>query len=255
MTWPTGCASRTGCPRRDVEKAHEQAEGGDLRRAAAHFPDGPQYVHYVNNERHRPAWFGQGPGEGWTSGRATAARAPSSTASSRARASRRRTASSEVYLQHRVPFDQARAAKFNEMGPRTMLQWMLSAVGLAPPPPPSGGPMTREAAQRAGALVRAPPGRRAEPGPQRRGLRRPRRGRCAALLRVPRGHGQRWSAARSCTASRSRPSRASSRASRPRRGGHGHRRRHRGLRAGEPRPLPEPRLYPGARWARPSPRT
>lgn len=28
-----------------------------------------------------------------------------------------------------------------------MLQWILSAVGMAPPPPPSGGEMTREAAR------------------------------------------------------------------------------------------------------------
>ena len=76
--------------------------------AAAHFPDGPQYVHYVNNKDIVPTWFGQGNGKGaddWArdGGKGAVVRRFEEGSGIGAHAF------NEVYLKNRVPFEQARA--------------------------------------------------------------------------------------------------------------------------------------------------
>jgi hypothetical protein len=80
--------------------------------AAGHYPDGPKYVHYVNNKDIVPTWFGQGNGKGvddWAlrdGGKGAVVRrfeygsGVSGTHSL-----------NDAYLPQRVPFDEARAGK------------------------------------------------------------------------------------------------------------------------------------------------
>jgi hypothetical protein len=53
-----------GMSKADVEKLLSKVQVETFGGAAANFPDGPQYVHYVNNKDIVPTWFGQGNGKG-----------------------------------------------------------------------------------------------------------------------------------------------------------------------------------------------
>jgi hypothetical protein len=97
-----------GMSKGDVEKAMSKVKVETFGGAAAHFPDGPQYVHYVNKNDIVPSWFGQGNGEGldeWArdGGKGAVIRRFEQGSGIGAHAF------NEVYLQQRVPFEQARA--------------------------------------------------------------------------------------------------------------------------------------------------
>ncbi len=53
-----------GMSKADVEKLLSKVKVETFGGAAANFPNGPQYVHYVNNKDIVPTWFGQGNGKG-----------------------------------------------------------------------------------------------------------------------------------------------------------------------------------------------
>ena len=79
--------------------------------AAAHFPDGPQYVHYVNNRDIVPTWFGQGNGKGvdeWARDGGKGAVVRRFDFGSGISGSH---SLNDAYLPQRLPFDQARVAK------------------------------------------------------------------------------------------------------------------------------------------------
>ena len=56
----TGCASKTGCPRRTLEKLMSKLNVETFGAASTTYPDGPQYVHYVNNADAVPTVTGLG---------------------------------------------------------------------------------------------------------------------------------------------------------------------------------------------------
>lgn len=80
--------------------------------AAAHYPDGPQYVHYVNRGDPVPSMFGLG----WTASDDPAHHAGKGAVVREFNELHANPIAAhsfdQVYLQHRVPFDQARAGRF-----------------------------------------------------------------------------------------------------------------------------------------------
>ena len=60
VTSTTGCAWRMGCPRRTREKAMSKLNVETFGAAAMHYPDGPNYVHYVNTVDAVPVLTGLG---------------------------------------------------------------------------------------------------------------------------------------------------------------------------------------------------
>jgi hypothetical protein len=101
-----------GMSKGDVEKLMGKVSVETFGGAAGHYPDGPKYVHYVNNKDIVPTWFGQGNGKGvddWAlrdGGKNAVVRrfeygsGVSGTHSL-----------NDAYLPQRVPFDQAYANK------------------------------------------------------------------------------------------------------------------------------------------------
>ncbi|EPX59958.1 hypothetical protein D187_002702 [Cystobacter fuscus DSM 2262] len=94
-----------------VEKAMSKLKVETFGGAAAHFPDGPQYVHYVNKNDIVPTWFGQGDGDGvdeWArdGGKGAVVRRFEQGSGIEGTHS-----FDSVYLKHRVPFEQARAGR------------------------------------------------------------------------------------------------------------------------------------------------
>ena len=103
-----------GMSKADVERLLSKVKVETFGGAAANFPDGPQYVHYVNNKDIVPTWFGQGNGTGkddeWlrNGGRgAVIHRFEHGSGITGAHGL------GDAYLPQRVPFDQARAGQFN----------------------------------------------------------------------------------------------------------------------------------------------
>jgi hypothetical protein len=95
----------------DVEKKMSGLKVETFGGAAAHFPDGPQYVHYVNNRDIVPTWFGQGNGKGvdeWARDGGKGAVIRRFDYGSGISGSH---SLNDAYLPQRLPFDQARAAK------------------------------------------------------------------------------------------------------------------------------------------------
>ncbi|ATB30216.1 hypothetical protein [Melittangium boletus] len=100
-----------GLSKAEVEKKMSGLKVETFGGAAAHFPDGPQYVHYVNNKDIVPTWFGQGNGKGvdeWArdGGKGAVIRRFDFGSGINGAHSL-----AEAYLPQRLPFDQARAAK------------------------------------------------------------------------------------------------------------------------------------------------
>lgn len=98
-----------GMSQADVEKAMGKVKVETFGGAAAHFPDGPQYVHYVNNKDIVPTWFGQGNGKGaddWLrdGGKGAVIRRFSDGSGITGSHS-----IDNMYLKHRIDFDAARA--------------------------------------------------------------------------------------------------------------------------------------------------
>ncbi|PTL76762.1 hypothetical protein [Vitiosangium sp. GDMCC 1.1324] len=101
-----------GMSKADVEKALGKVDVETFGGAAAHFPDGPKYVHYVNNKDIVPTWFGQGNGKGvdeWARNGGKGAVVHRFDYGSGINGTH---SLNDAYLSHRVPFDQARAGKF-----------------------------------------------------------------------------------------------------------------------------------------------
>jgi len=101
-----------GMSKGDVEKLLSKVNVETFGGAAGHYPDGPNYVHYVNNKDIVPTWFGQGNGKGlddWAlrdGGRgAVIRRFEHGSGISGTHGL------NDAYLPQRVPFDQARAGK------------------------------------------------------------------------------------------------------------------------------------------------
>jgi hypothetical protein len=101
-----------GMSKADVEKLLSKVNVETFGGAAGHYPDGPNYVHYVNNRDIVPTWFGQGNGKGlddWAlrdGGKGAVVRRfeyGSGISGTHGLG--------DVYLPQRVPFDQARAGK------------------------------------------------------------------------------------------------------------------------------------------------
>ena len=102
-----------GMSKADVEKLLSKVKVETFGGAAATFPDGPQYVHYVNNKDLVPTWFGQGNGKGadeWARGGGKGAvihRFEHGSGISGAHGL------GDAYLPQRVDFDKARNGQFN----------------------------------------------------------------------------------------------------------------------------------------------
>ena len=98
-----------GMSQAQVEQAMSKLKVETFGGAAAHYPDGPQYVHYVNDKDLVPTLFGQGNGKGLDDllrdgGKgAVIRRFEAGSGISGAHSL------NDMYLPHRIPFDQARA--------------------------------------------------------------------------------------------------------------------------------------------------
>ncbi|MFL5352287.1 hypothetical protein [Archangium sp.] len=101
-----------GMSKADVEKAMSKLQVETFGGAAAHFPDGPQYVHYVNNKDLVPTLFGQGNGKGADEWARNGGKGAVIHRFEQGSGISGTHSLNEVYLQNRVPFDQARAGKF-----------------------------------------------------------------------------------------------------------------------------------------------
>ncbi|MBM7112196.1 hypothetical protein [Archangium primigenium] len=100
-----------GLSKADVEKKMSGVKVETFGGAAANFPDGPQYVHYVNNKDIVPTWFGQGNGKGvdeWARNGGKGAVIKRFEFGSGIGGAH---SLADAYLPQRQPFDQARAAK------------------------------------------------------------------------------------------------------------------------------------------------
>ncbi|WP_224362261.1 putative lipase [Hyalangium versicolor] len=102
-----------GMSKGDAQKAMSKLNVETFGAAAMHYPDGPNYVHYVNKSDLVPDAFGLGPtkwnpltdgGQGSVTHRFNEFHLNPIESHN----------FESVYLQHRVPFDQARAGKFND---------------------------------------------------------------------------------------------------------------------------------------------
>ncbi|OJH35893.1 hypothetical protein [Cystobacter ferrugineus] len=92
-----------------VEKAMSKVKVETFGGAAAHFPDGPQYVHYVNKNDIVPTWFGQGDGSGVDEWARDGGKGAVIRRFEQGSGIDGTHSFDSVYLQHRVPFEQARA--------------------------------------------------------------------------------------------------------------------------------------------------
>jgi hypothetical protein len=101
-----------GMSRSQVEQMLGKVNVETFGGAAGHYPDGPKYVHYVNNKDIVPTWFGQGNGKGvddWAlrdGGKGAVVRRFDFGSGVGGTHSL-----NDAYLPHRLPFDQARAGK------------------------------------------------------------------------------------------------------------------------------------------------
>ncbi len=100
-----------GMSKAQVEQLMKKVDVETFGGAAAHYPDGPNYVHYVNNKDIVPTWFGQGNGKGlddWAlrdGGKGAVVRRFEHSSGLDAHGLE------GSYLPQRVPFEQARAGK------------------------------------------------------------------------------------------------------------------------------------------------
>ncbi len=102
-----------GMSKADAQKTMSKLNVETFGAAAAHYPDGPNYVHYVNKSDLVPDAFGLGPAK-WnplTDGGKGAVVHRFNEFHANPIASH---GFESVYLQHRVPFDQARAGNFGD---------------------------------------------------------------------------------------------------------------------------------------------
>ncbi len=102
-----------GMSKAQVEQLLSRVNVETFGAAAATYPDGPNYVHYVNNKDPVPVIFGQG-SKGWTPGdlfRDAGKGAQVHHFSEKGMFSGAHSLT-ETYLNHRVPFDEARAGNF-----------------------------------------------------------------------------------------------------------------------------------------------
>jgi hypothetical protein len=101
-----------GMSKAEVEKLLSKVNVETFGGAAGHYPDGPQYVHYVNNKDIVPTWFGQGNGKGlddWAlrdGGKGAVVRRFEHGSGINGT-----HGLNDAYLPQRVPFEQARAGK------------------------------------------------------------------------------------------------------------------------------------------------
>jgi hypothetical protein len=92
-----------------VEKAMSNIKVETFGGAAAHFPDGPQYVHYVNKNDMVPTWFGQGNGQGVDEWARDGGKGAVIRRFEQGSGIEGTHSFDNVYLKQRVPFEQARA--------------------------------------------------------------------------------------------------------------------------------------------------
>ncbi|WNG22918.1 hypothetical protein F0U62_01920 [Cystobacter fuscus] len=92
-----------------VEKAMSKIKVETFGGAAAHFPDGPQYVHYVNKNDLVPTWFGQGDGDGVDEWARDGGKGAVIRRFEQGSGIEGTHSFDNVYLKQRVPFEQARA--------------------------------------------------------------------------------------------------------------------------------------------------
>jgi hypothetical protein len=101
-----------GMSKSQVEKLLGKVNVETFGGAAGHYPDGPKYVHYVNNKDIVPTWFGQGNGKGlddWAlrdGGKGAVVRRFEHGSGINGT-----HGLNDAYLPQRVPFEQARAGK------------------------------------------------------------------------------------------------------------------------------------------------
>ncbi|MCP3103432.1 hypothetical protein LZ198_31570 [Myxococcus sp. K15C18031901] len=102
-----------GLSKSDVEKTMSRLKVETFGAAAATYPDGPQYVHYINNRDPVPTIFGLG-SKGWTPGDLLrhAGKGAQVHYFSQDTIFSGAHSLSDTYLKHRVPFEQARAGQF-----------------------------------------------------------------------------------------------------------------------------------------------
>ncbi len=92
-----------------VEKMMSKVKVETFGGAAAHFPDGPQYVHYVNKNDLVPTWFGQGDGDGVDEWARDGGKGAVIRRFEQGSGIEGTHSFDNVYLKQRVPFEQARA--------------------------------------------------------------------------------------------------------------------------------------------------
>ncbi|MCE9673678.1 hypothetical protein LY474_38340 [Myxococcus stipitatus] len=102
-----------GMSKADVEKTMSRLKVETFGAAAGTYPDGPQYVHYINNRDAVPTLFGLG-SKGWTPGDLLrhAGKGAQVHYFSEDTVFSGAHSLTGTYLNHRVPFDQARAGQF-----------------------------------------------------------------------------------------------------------------------------------------------
>jgi hypothetical protein len=94
-----------------VEKAMSKIQVETFGGAAAHFPDGPQYVHYVNKNDLVPTWFGQGNGKGADEWARDGGKGAVIRRFEQGSGIEGTHSFDSVYLKQRVSFEQARAGQ------------------------------------------------------------------------------------------------------------------------------------------------
>ena len=102
-----------GMSKADVERLLSKVNVETFGGAAANFPDGPNYVHYVNNKDMVPTWFGQGNGSGVDEWARSGGRGAVIHRFDHGSGMSGTHGLGDAYLPQRVPFDQARAGQFN----------------------------------------------------------------------------------------------------------------------------------------------
>ncbi|HEX5747329.1 MAG TPA: hypothetical protein VFZ09_13885 [Archangium sp.] len=102
-----------GMSKADVEKLLSKVQVETFGGAAANFPDGPQYVHYVNNKDIVPTWFGQGNGSGVDEWARNGGKGAVIHRFEHGSGISGTHGLGDAYLPQRVDFDKARAGQFN----------------------------------------------------------------------------------------------------------------------------------------------
>ncbi len=100
-----------GMSKGDVEKLLGRVNVETFGGAAGHYPDGPNYVHYVNTKDIVPTWFGQGNGKGLDEWMRDAGKGAVVRRFEHGSGIQGTHGLGDAYLPQRVPFDQARAGK------------------------------------------------------------------------------------------------------------------------------------------------